>query len=203
MVTPREEKKQEINYPGKFLEAFFLERYEGWSGVSQFIDTGNRFNKMVKELAWPNDVVMEEASKCLVHIFPDNYNEMLTIGPSMVWALCPHHLLPCSFRVTMAYIPKMGSILGLSKFTRLAKIMGKRPIMQEQYSRELIDFLFDNLKPEGAGVHVVGLHGCMASRGVVQEVPVVTTFLKGSFLTDPAVKSEFLGQVDLVHKLRR
>lgn len=112
-----------------------------------------------------------------------------------VWTFCPHHILPCHFIVNIGYIPKK-EVLGLSKFTRIAIALGKRPVIQEQYTQEVADVLYDSLKPEGLGVYVIGSHGCMACRGVEQpEVDVTTCVLKGSFLTDGTVRKEFYDNI--------
>ena len=64
--------------------------------------------------------------------------------------------------------------------------------MQEQYSRELADALMTNLQPDGVGIYVIGKHGCIGCRGVTQDINVVTTVLRGNFLSEPSVKEEFL-----------
>ena len=97
---------------------------------------------------------------------------MLVTKPIEVWTICPHHLLPCILKVTIGYVPD-GSVLGLSKFSRIAEIMGKRPILQEEYSRELANFLEERLEPKGVAIYIVGKHNCMIARGVKQDVEVM------------------------------
>jgi len=164
--------------------------YTGWEGVRQFSNTPERLVRMYQEFCWPLGRIEEELSK-QVRVFDDGYNEMLVTGPIGVWTLCPHHLLPCSFRVTIGYVPT-GSVLGLSKFARIAEIFGKKPVMQEEYSRELADFLMEKLKPAGVAVYVTGSHGCMTSRGVRQHSAVTTSVLRGCFESEPATRAEFL-----------
>jgi GTP cyclohydrolase I len=175
------------------IEQFFRSRYESWTGGDQFIGTGNRLKRMMEELCWEPSKIEQELRKCLVASYPDKYNEMLVSGPTSVWTLCPHHLVPCNFKVWIGYIPN-GRVLGLSKFSRLAIISAKRPIMQETYSAELADFLMKNFQPKGIGVYVVGTHGCMFARGVGQEVPVSTNMIRGEFLK-PEVRNEFFSIV--------
>ncbi len=177
------------------IESFFTERYRGWDGVEQFKGTGARLERMVEELCWPPEKIKIELEKCFKAVFPDKHDEMLIHGPTLVWTLCPHHLVPCSFRVHIGYIPDKG-VLGLSKFSRVSMILAKRPIMQETYTRDIADAIMKNLHPKGVGVHVLGHHGCMGCRGVLQEdVGVVTSVLRGYFLTDPSAKSEFLNSI--------
>ncbi len=165
------------------------ELYKGWEGVKQFQDTDLRLVKLYEELCWSPAKIEEELRKCL-KTFKDGYSEMLVTGPTEVWTLCPHHLLPCLFRVTVGYLPHQ-RVLGLSKFSRIAIIMGKRPIMQEAYSEELSKWLDKNLRPEGTAVYVSGTHGCMQARGIKQNAEVVTSVLKGDFLKLPETRAEF------------
>ena len=38
--------------------------------------------------------------------------------------MCPHHLLPVIYRVSLAYIPSE-KVLGISKLSRLARLMAR------------------------------------------------------------------------------
>jgi len=181
------------------IETFFKDRYKTWDGSSQFTGTGARLKRMVNEMFWEPEKISEELNKCLKATFNDKYDEMMVSGPTNVWTFCPHHLVPCNFKVWIGYIPN-GQVLGLSKFSRLALISAKRPIMQEQYSRELAEFIETGLKPKGLGVYVIGIHGCMFSRGVGQEVPVSTSIIKGEFLKSE-VRDEFYNIVRAREKL--
>ncbi len=176
------------------IEALFKERYKGWDGADQFEGSGERLRRLIDEMCWPMDKIEKEVSKCLKAVFDDKYDEMLVCGQQggeiNVWTLCPHHILPCNLKVKIGYIP-VGKVLGLSKFTRIATAYGKRPIMQEQYTRELADLFMGTLEPEGLGVYVTGKHGCMGCRGVNQEISIVTSTLRGSFKKDPMVREEF------------
>lgn len=172
------------------IENLLIERYKDWDGKEQFGGSGDRLKRMVEEMCWPQKKVEEELGKCFKAVWKENYSEMLTEGPISVDTFCPHHLLPCNFKVYIGYVPNL-KILGLSKFSRVSEIIGKRPIIQERYTSELAKVLFGSLEPLGVGVHVVGKHGCMRCRGVKQEADVKTSVLLGCFLDDPSVKEEF------------
>lgn len=181
------------------LEEFYKERYKGWEGAQQFDGTGNRLRKQVEELCWPIHIINQHLDDCFSAVFDDSYKEMLVVGPTSVWTLCPHHLVPCNFKVFIGYIPS-GKVLGLSKFSRIAILVGKKPIMQEMYTRELADLLQERLNPGGVGVLVRGTHLCVEARGVQQDVEVVTSCLKGYFLDDSSTKSEFLDSIGGIKK---
>lgn len=165
-----------------------MRTYEGWEGVKQLKNTPNRLVRMYGDFCWSLDEIKVELDRHF-RVYENSYNEMLVTGPITVWVLCPHHLLPCELKVTIGYIPK-GKVLGLSKFVRIAEVMGKRPIMQEQYSIELERELRERLQPKGVAVYTTGRHGCMVSRGVKQEALVVTSIISGVFEEHPT-REEF------------
>ena len=171
------------------IEEFFKKRYEGWEGAVQFEGTGPRLRRMIDEMCWSPEKIQEELKKCFT-TFEEGYSRMIVSGPTSVWTLCPHHLLGCHFEVYIGCIPD-SRVLGLSKFSRVAEIVGRRPIMQETYSRELVEVIWENLKPKGVGVLVYGKHGCMMVRGIKQNANVVTSELRGYFLDQASVKEEF------------
>ena len=172
------------------IEEDFIEGYEGWIGAEQFKGTGARLARMMKEMCWPNEAVEKEVNNCFKAVFDNNYDEMLVSEPTSVWTLCPHHLVPVHFEVAIGYVPN-GQVLGLSKFSRVALAVGKRPIMQEQYTQELAESIMNHLSPKGCAVYVVGVHGCIGCRGVQQDVRIHTAVVKGVFDTDPKTREEF------------
>ena len=172
------------------IERELKERYAGWEGMDQFDGTGDRIRRLIGEMCWSTEDVEKVLEDCFKAVFPDKFNEMLVSGPTSVWTLCPHHLVPCNFRVYIGYIPK-GKVLGLSKFSRIAITQGRLPIMQETYTRELARRFWENLEPDGVGIYVVGRHGCIGCRGVTQEVSISTSSLLGSFLEEESTRGEF------------
>jgi len=176
------------------VENLLRKQYYSWEGVAQFNGTGERLLRAFKELCWTNEQIDSELATCFKATFVDKYDELLVEGPISVWTLCPHHLLPCHFTVYTGYVPDE-EVLGLSKFARAAVILGKRPVMQETYSRELADAITANLRPKGIGIYVVGEHGCMQARGVRQPTSVTTSILRGVVKDRPEVRSEFLAIV--------
>jgi len=175
------------------IEALFRKGYSDWEGGTQFDGSGDRLRRLIDEMCWSKRKVDEDIEKSLGAVFKDPYDEMLVAKGINVWTFCPHHVLPCNFKVSIGYIPN-GQVLGLSKFARVAVAQGKMPIMQEQYTRELADVLEKALQPKGLGILVFGRHGCMGCRGINQELEIVTTNLRGNFLENPDTKQEFLLQ---------
>jgi GTP cyclohydrolase I len=165
-----------------------------WEGTKQFEGTPARLARMYSELCWSTEKIKHEID-VQFRAFENGYDEMLVGGPVSVWTLCPHHLLPCHFRVWIGYVPK-GKVLGLSKLVRVAETLGHRPTMQEQFGADLVKEIWTRLEPKGLGVSIEGVHGCMTSRGVKQTVPIWTTSFKGCIKEEPASRAEFLSKVD-------
>lgn len=147
--------------------------YPEWEGNKQWIDTPKRLLQMYEELCWPDSRIREELDYH-TRLFEDGYQETMTVEAIEVVSLCPHHLLPCKFQVRIEYIPN-GKVLGLSKFARIAEILGKRPVMQEMYTRELAQCLYERTEALSVEVVVRGTHGCMMFRGAKQDHAEVTT----------------------------
>lgn len=152
------------------------ERYKGWEGVSQFSGTASRLDSMYKEFCWSPEKIKDQLN-IQTRLFDEGYEEEMVCKGIKVVSLCPHHLLPCEFLVDINYKPD-GKVLGLSKFTRIAVIMGKRPVMQEMYTRELVEQLYKRINPIWIKVSVTGIHGCMKFRGPLQEVEVETSMIR-------------------------
>jgi len=154
------------------------EVYSGWDGAAQFKGTADRLTRMYSEFCWSPEKIKRELD---IHtrLFEDGYEEVMTISNISVITLCPHHLLPCEYIVDISYSPN-GKVLGLSKFARIADILGKRPIMQETYTRELADTIEERVHPIGVKVSVTGTHGCLKFRGAKQDAPVRTEQRRGN-----------------------
>jgi GTP cyclohydrolase I len=122
-------------------------------------------------------------------------------GPIKVNSMCPHHLMPVIYHVYIAYIPKEESVLGISKLARIAKTLGKRPVLQEQLASEIADVLcspsvydevndeyvgveykWPTIQSEGSAVLLQGYHTCMSCRGVEEEATTTVCELRGAFL---------------------
>ncbi len=125
--------------------------------------------------------------------FPTEYREVVTVNGIHTFGMCPHHFLPIEYWITVGYLPSAnGQCLGISKLARLAVILARRPVLQEDLTRDIIKTLNNSLSPDGAGVIVTGRHGCMACRGIQQTgASTVTSSLSGAMLT-PELRAEFM-----------
>ena len=91
------------------------------------------------------------------------YRDILTVKNIPFYSMCAHHLLPFFGHVSIAYVPGE-KICGLSKFPRIVKYFASRPQVQEEFTKELTDYLYEKLKAQGVLVMISARHLCMEMR---------------------------------------
>lgn len=156
-----------------------------------FADTAARAAKGFHELIHDQRQVESSVEELLAKTFPAKYTEMVISKHNTAFGICPHHLLPVIYRISLAYIPTQ-KVLGLSKLSRLARTIARGPRLQEDLTHELADILHVKLASQGSAVYIEGLHMCMAARGVgAHEARLVTSGVRGVFL-ELATRDEFI-----------
>lgn len=124
--------------------------------------------------------------------FPTSVNQMIAVSNIEFSSLCAHHLLPFFGIAHVGYVPNELAI-GLSKIPRVVDHFAHRPQTQEKLTAQIASFLKRELKAHGVAVVVIGKHTCMACRGVRKHNGhMVTSEMRGVFLTAPAARQEFL-----------
>jgi GTP cyclohydrolase I len=135
--------------------------------------------------------VRPQIQQLLSKTFPAKYTEMVISKHNIAFGVCPHHLLPVVYNISAAYIPTR-KVLGLSKMSRLCRLIARGPRLQEDMTHELSMILHEQLDSQGSAVYVEGLHMCMAARGVgAHEARLVTSAVRGVFL-ELATREEFI-----------
>lgn len=174
----------------KILEGIGVLGYE--VNDENFADTAARAAKGLHELIHDQEQVQLQVNALLGKTFPAKYTEMVISKHNTAFGVCPHHLLPVVYRISMAYIPT-NKVLGLSKLSRLARMIARGPRLQEDLTHELADILHIQLASQGSAVYIEGLHMCMAARGVgAHEARLVTSGVRGIFLDQLATREEFI-----------
>ena len=164
-----------------------------------FADTVPRAARALTELVRPRAEIEALVDELLASTFPSSHDQLVLSKHNLVFGVCPHHLLPVIYRISLAYIPN-DRVIGISKLSRLAKLYGRRPVLQEELTADLAEFLHARMDSQGAGVYAEGLHMCMAARGVeVPEARLVTSGVRGVFRSNPATRHEFFDLVQRAH----
>jgi GTP cyclohydrolase I len=157
-----------------------------------FRETAARAAKGFHELVHDQKQVKPAVAELLSKTFPAKYTEMVISKHNVAFGVCPHHLLPVVYNISLAYIP-VEKVLGLSKLTRLARMIARGPRLQEDLTHELADILHEQIQSHGSAVYIEGLHMCMAARGVgAHEARLVTSGVRGVFLEQLATRDEFM-----------
>jgi GTP cyclohydrolase I len=160
-----------------------------------YAETANRAAKAMLELVHPVDEIDAEIRGMLERTFPATYDGMVLSKHNTCFGMCPHHLLPVIYRVSVAYLPAT-KVLGISKLSRIVHLLARRPVLQEDLTNDLAKLLHEQLESLGSAVFVEGLHMCMAARGIeAHEASVVTSAVRGVFRDQPATRQEFLDLV--------
>ena len=100
--------------------------------------------------------------------------------------------MPMFGHVSVAYIPGR-KMVGLSKLPRVVKFFSARLQVQEDFAKELADYLHRKLGAKGVFVVVKARHLCMEMRGAkTHDAETVSSAVHGVFDTRASTKAEAL-----------
>lgn len=155
------------------------------------LETPARVAKAWKE--WTSGY--EKDPKDIFKVFSDGaegYDSMVLVKDLPFYSHCEHHMAPFFGTATVGYLPN-NKIVGLSKIGKVIDIYAKRLQVQERLTVQIADCLMKHLQPKGVGVLIKARHLCMESRGLNKQGEItVTSVVRGEFMDDPKVRSEFL-----------
>ena len=160
------------------------------------MDTGRRLAKMYfNELMQGRYNPMPNATAFPNHV-EDGYKGMLVVR-SELKSVCSHHHQPVS---GVAYIGIIAAetLIGLSKYTRIAQWCARRGTLQEELNNDIAREIMKATGSENVGVYVQATHGCCENRGIMANSSLTqTTVLHGAFSKDPGTKKEFMDNIKL------
>lgn len=128
--------------------------------------------------------------------FTEYHDELVLVKDIPVYSMCEHHFLPFYGMAHVAYIPKGGKVVGISKLARVVESYARRPQLQERLTSQIADCIFETLKPMGVGVVIQAEHMCMTMRGVKKPGALtVTSAVRGIFETRPETRAELFSLI--------
>src|SRR3989440_13102621 len=121
-------------------------------------DTPQRVAEMYEELTAG---MREDPQQHVIPLPGDKHDEMVIVKDINIASICEHHLAPFVGKCHIAYIPKAGRIVGLSKLARIAEIFSRRLQVQERLTQQIAQTLFDKLDPIGVMVVIEADQPCL------------------------------------------
>jgi GTP cyclohydrolase I len=159
-------------------------------------DTGKRLAKMyINELMAGRYDPMPNATAFPNHV-DEGYKGMLVVR-SELKSMCSHHHQPVN---GVAYIGIIAAdtLIGLSKYTRIAQWCARRGTLQEELNNVIANEIQKATGSPNVGVYVQATHGCCENRGIGAHSSLTqTTVLRGAFYNDPSTKKEFMDNIKL------
>ena len=159
-------------------------------------DTGRRLAKMYfNELMAGRYDPMPNATAFPNHV-DDGYKGMLVVR-SEIKSMCSHHHQPVN-GVAYIGIIAANTLIGLSKYTRIAQWCARRGTLQEELNNVIANEIQKATGSSNVGVYLQATHGCCENRGIGAHSSLTqTTVLRGAFNEDMGTKKEFMDNIKL------
>lgn len=158
------------------------------------LNTPQRVAKMYEEIF---SGMGTEPKEFLEVCFSEYHDELVLVKDIPIYSMCEHHLLPFYGKAHVAYIPKGGKVVGISKLVRVAEAYAHRPQLQERLTSQIADCIYDALSPYAVGVVIEAEHMCMTMRGVRKPGSItVTSAVRGLLETRSEVRAELFALIN-------
>jgi len=156
-------------------------------------ETPDRVANMYEEIFMGLDKKPEDVIKIFKE---DEHEEVVLVKDIPLYSMCEHHLLPFIGVAHVAYIPKKGKIIGLSKIARVVEILARRPQLQERLTSEIADTIMKAAEPHGVAVVIEAEHLCMTMRGIKKPgSKTVTSALRGILRSEAKTRAEVMSLI--------
>lgn len=154
------------------------------------VDTPRRVARMYEEIFQGCE---QDPRDFLKVSFTEYHDELVLVKDIPLYSMCEHHFLPFYGKAHVAYIPKGGRVVGISKLARVAESYARRPQLQERLTSQIADCIYETVNPFGVAVVIQAEHMCMTMRGVRKPGSVtVTSAVRGLFETRAQTRNELL-----------
>ena len=174
------------------LDSLVIDRHNDPNSM----DTGRRLAKMyINEIMSGRYEPMPNATAFPNHV-DDGYKGMLVVR-SEIKSMCSHHHQPVN-GVAYIGIIAASTLIGLSKYTRIAQWCARRGTLQEELNNVIANEIQKATGSPNVGVYLQATHGCCENRGIKAHSSLTqTTVLRGAFKNEPDVRKEFIDNVKL------
>lgn len=162
------------------------------------IETPERVARMYEEVFEGMNYTNEELAKMYGKCFTTNEQDLVVVKDIPIFSYCEHHMaLMYNMKVSIAYIPR-GKVLGLSKFARIADMVGKRLQLQERIGADISEVVQLATGSDDVLVVVEGEHSCMTARGIKSRGSSTrTATIRGAFEKNIDLRKEAYSLMDL------
>jgi GTP cyclohydrolase I len=89
-------------------------------------------------------------------LFEESHHDIVLVRDIEIYSMCEHHMLPFFGTATAAYVPN-GTVIGLSKLTRIAEHYARRLQVQERLATQIAAAVENATAPLGVMVQVCDL----------------------------------------------
>ena len=174
------------------LDSLVIDRHNDPNSM----DTGRRLAKMYfNEIMAGRYDPMPNATAFPNHV-DDGYKGMLVVR-SEIKSMCSHHHQPVN-GVAYIGIIAANTLIGLSKYTRIAQWCARRGTLQEELNNVIANEIQKATGSSNVGVYLQATHGCCENRGIGAHSSLTqTTVLRGAFNDDMGTKKEFMDNIKL------
>ena len=159
-----------------------------------------RYTKAPKATAFPNEKLA--GGDCPSQQMSDNIYHLnnLLVVQAPFKSLCSHHYQVVDATAYIGILPGK-QVIGLSKYTRLVRHVAARGTLQEELTTAIADIIQEKSDTPDIAVVVYGRHGCCEHRGIrVPNSQTATAEMRGLFMEDAALRSEFMSHVKLMRE---
>lgn len=164
---------------------------EGLKGTPDRV--ARMYEEVFEGMRFSNDQIARMFNTC----FNADSDDLVVVKNIPIFSYCEHHMaLMYNMEVSVGYIPK-GKVIGLSKISRVAEMVGKRLQLQERIGSDIAEIIQKIARTEDVIVVIEGEHSCMTTRGIKSRgSKTKTATLRGIFKSNVSLRNEFYSLIN-------
>ncbi len=158
--------------------------------------------------AWVTEFLsgyQQTAAAALADRFPVSVpsdRELVIVSNLHFRSMCPHHLLPYSGTVHLAYVPG-DEVVGFGRLSALVDVFAHRLILQEELARQVARALMSELGSRGAACIIEAEQTCFRLRGEEQHDAITHAEAYEGQLRQKALRAELWQRLGPTPRKRR